>query len=77
VPDDLLYLVAEGPLDTFVANHGATFIDRIEAELRSSDGFRGCLGVNGRAVELGFEFVPLASNGGLWHHSRTNAEETD
>jgi len=43
VPEDILYLAAEGPLEIFLAKHGKAFVESIEAQARSSDRFRSCL----------------------------------
>lgn len=44
VPDDLLYLAGEGPVSIFLREQGVALIDRIDAQARTSDRFRSCLG---------------------------------
>jgi hypothetical protein len=44
VPDDLLYLAGEGPVSILLREQGVALIDRIDAQARTSDRFRSCLG---------------------------------
>jgi len=40
VPDDLVFLVGCGPLETFINRHGAAFVDQLECEARENERFR-------------------------------------
>jgi uncharacterized protein DUF6869 len=40
VPEDTVYFVGAGPLETFVRRHGGPFIGRIDREVRNNPRFR-------------------------------------
>lgn len=52
VPDDLLYLAGEGPVSIFLREQGVALIDRIDAQARTSDRFRSCLGESAIPSEI-------------------------